>query len=333
MNKVEARKLVFNRISKELIGTLLIAIFLFLFFFVDFTNLANLHKTIPKEWLNVNTIFLSIFFEAVPFILLGVLVSSVIQVFVTEEMIQKILPKSAIIAMVPAAFVGVLFPMCECVIIPVVRRLIQKGLPLHVGMVILVSAPILNPIVFLSTYYAFRTNPNVIYARFGLALFVALLIGLVVYYVYRNKSILKEQKVIPHDEKKKSWRDVISHGVDEFFDTGKYLLIGAFLASLFQTFLDRNVLAEIATSEVISPFVMMAFGYVLSLCSEADAFIAASFGHIFSVKALVAFLVFGPMLDLKNTLMLFAYFQKRFVFFFIGIVTISVYIVVQFAMS
>lgn len=110
-------------------------------------------------------------------------------------------------------------------------------------------------------------------------------------------------------------------------------MIGAFLASLFQTFLDRNVLAEVASSGVFSPLVMMVFGYVLSLCSEADAFIAASFGHIFSAKALVAFLVFGPMLDLKNTLMLFAYFQKRFVLFFIGIVTTAVYIIVQLTMG
>ncbi|WP_063607624.1 permease [Bacillus mycoides] len=333
MNKTEARKLTFTRISKELIGMFLIALFLFLLFFVDFTNLSDLQKGIPKEWLNVNAIFLSIFFEAVPFILLGVLISSIIQVFVTEEMIQKVLPRSAIIAIIPAAFVGVIFPMCECVIIPVVRRLIQKGLPLHVGIVILVSAPILNPIVFLSTYYAFRTNTTILYARFGLALLVALLIGLVVYYLYRGENVLKDDKVISHDEKNKSWRDVTSHGVNEFFDTGKYLLIGAFLASLFQTFLDRNVLEEVASSSVFSPLIMMVFGYVLSLCSEADAFIAASFGHIFSAKALVAFLVFGPMLDLKNTLMLFAYFQKKFVLFFIGIVTIAVYIIVQLTMG
>ncbi len=332
MNKMEARKLVFTRISKELIGTLLIVLFLFLLFFVDFTNLAVLQKSIPKEWLNVNTIFLSIFFEAVPFILLGVIVSSIIQVFVTEDMIQKVLPKSPIVMMLPAAFVGIIFPMCECVIIPIVRRLIQKGLPLHVGIVILVSAPIMNPIVFLSTFYAFQTNPSIVYARFGITFLVALLIGFIVYSCYRGKNVLKDTTVPAHEKKKKSWKDVVNHTVDEFFDTGKYLLIGACLASLFQTFLDRNVLDAVAHSEVFSPFVMMGFGYVLSLCSAADAFIAASFGHIFSSKALLSFLVFGPMLDFKNTFMLFAYFQKKFVFAFIGIVIMTVYIVVQLTM-
>ncbi|MGH1257372.1 MULTISPECIES: permease [Bacillus] len=321
--------MVFNRASKELIGIALIAIFLFLLFFVDFTSLANLHKSMPKEWLNVNTVFLSIIFEAIPFILLGVIVSSLIQVFVTEDMIQKVLPKSQIVAMIPAVFVGIIFPMCECVIIPIVRRLIQKGLPLHVGIVILLSAPIMNPIVLLSTVYAFQKNAVVVYARFGIAICAALLVGLIVYYFYRGKNILKDIEDPVQEKEKRGWRNVVNHTVDEFFDTGKYLLIGAFFASVFQTFFDRNVLDTVAHNEVISPIIMMGLGYVLSICSAADAFIAASFGHVFSVKALLAFLVFGPMLDMKNTLMLFAYFQKKFVFFLIGIIILSVYTIVQ----
>lgn len=321
--------LVFNRASKELIGIALIAIFLFLLFFVDFTRLANLHKSMPKEWLNVNTVFLSIIFEAIPFILLGGIVSSLIQVFVTEDMIQKVMPKSQIGAMIPAVFVGIIFPMCECVIIPIVRRLIQKGLPLHVGIVILLSAPIMNPIVLLSTVYAFQKNAVVVYARFGITICAALLVGLIVYYFYRGKNILKDIEDPVQKKEKKSWGNVVNHTVDEFFDTGKYLLIGAFFASVFQTFFDRNVLDTVAHNEVISTIIMMGLGYVLSICSAADAFIAASFGHVFSVKALLAFLVFGPMLDMKNTLMLFAYFQKRFVFFLIGIIILSVYTIVQ----
>ncbi|MFJ8413533.1 permease [Bacillus paramycoides] len=329
---MEARMLVFNRVSKELIGIALIAVFLFLLFFVDFTSLANLHKSIPQEWLNVNSVFLSIFFEAVPFILLGVIVSSLIQVFVTEDMIQKVMPRSPIVAMIPAVFVGIVFPMCECVIIPIVRRLIQKGLPLHVGIVILLSAPIMNPVVLLSTLYAFQKNDVIVYARFGITILVALLIGLIVYYFYRGKNVLKDIEIPVQKRQKRGWRDVVNHTVDEFFDTGKYLLIGACLASVFQTFFDRNVLDTVAHNEVISPIIMMGFGYVLSICSAADAFIAASFGHVFSVKALLAFLVFGPMLDMKNTLMLFAYFQKRFVFFLIGIVILSVYTILQITM-
>ncbi|EEM23249.1 hypothetical protein bthur0001_16060 [Bacillus thuringiensis serovar tochigiensis BGSC 4Y1] len=227
---MEARRLVFNRVSKELAGIALIAIFLFLLFFVDFTSLANLHKHMPQEWLNVNTVFLSIVFEAIPFILLGVIVSSLIQVFVTEDMIQKVLPKSPIVAMIPAVFVGILFPMCECVIIPIVRRLIQKGLPLHVGIVILLSAPIMNPVVLLSTVYAFQKNDYIVYARFGITILVTLFIGLIVYYRYRERNVLKDIEVSVQKSKKKSWKGVMNHTVDEFFDTGKYVLMGAFFS-------------------------------------------------------------------------------------------------------
>jgi uncharacterized membrane protein YraQ (UPF0718 family) len=106
---------------------------------------------------------------------------------------------------------------------------------------------------------------------------------------------------------------------------GKYLIAGAFIASLFQTFLDRDVLVALGSNEVMSPAVMMAFAYVLSLCSEADAFVAASFGSTFTTGSILAFLVYGPMLDLKNTFMLFAYFRTKFVLAFMAVVTIVVF--------
>lgn len=233
---MEARRSVFNRVSKELAGIVLIVIFLFLLFLVDFTSLANLHKSMPQVWLNVNTLFLSIIFEAIPFILLGIIVSSLIQVFVTEDMIQKVMLRSPIVAMIPAVFVGILFPMCECVIIPIVRRLIQKGLPLHVGIVILLSAPIMNPVVLLSTIYAFQKNDYVVYARFGITIFVALFIGLIVYHRYRERNVLKDVEGSVQKSKNKSWKDVMNHTVDEFFDTGKYLLMGAFFSKCISNF-------------------------------------------------------------------------------------------------
>ncbi len=178
------------------------------------------------------------------------------------------------------------------------------------GIVILLSAPIMNPVVLLSTVYAFQKNDYIVYARFGVTILVALFIGLIVYYRYRERNVLKDVEVSVQ-KNKKSWKNVMNHTVDEFFDTGKYLLIGAFLASVFQTFFDRNVLDAVAHNEVIAPIIMMGFGYVLSICSAADSFIAASFGHVFSVKALLAFLVFGPMLDMKNTFHVVCIFFKR----------------------
>lgn len=323
-----------SRFLRETIGVVLIVLFLFLFFFVDFTGLAHIKDIIPKSWMNVNTIFLSIFLEAAPFVLIGVFVSSIIQTFITENQMKKVIPRNPFLAVIPASLVGLVFPMCECVIVPVVRRLIQKGMPLHIGMVILVSAPILNPIVFASTYYAFRTTPYMAYYRLGLAFVAAVIIGFVVYCLYRNQNMLKDQAVVDthiHPGVESRWKQILQHAADEFFSTGKFLLIGALIASCFQTFLDRQLLEQVASNNLLSPAVMMGLGYVLSLCSEADAFIAASLTHTFSAPSLLAFLVFGPMLDIKNTLMLLAYFKKRFVVSFFIIVLVVVYAVVQCA--
>ena len=104
--------------------------------------------------------------------------------------------------------------------------------------------------------------------------------------------------------------------------------MGAMIASLFQTFFDRSILVNLAANDTISPLVMMGFGFILSLCSEADAFVASSFAHTFSAGSLLAFLVYGPMLDLKGTIMLFAYFRAKFVIGLMAIITVSVYMMI-----
>ncbi|WP_078549123.1 permease [Litchfieldia alkalitelluris] len=320
-----------NTIVKDIIGLALIVLFIFLFLFVDFTKINEFN--IPRDWLNVNTIFLSIVLEAIPFILLGVFISALIQTFVSEEWLQRYIPKNAFAALIPAALLGAIFPICECAIVPIVRRLIKKGMPLHVGVVFLVGAPILNPVVFASTYYAFQANLEIVYARMGFAFVLSILIGLILYLVFKNKDQIRwsREELSGRDKDSEQiftnkWKSTFFHASDEFFEMGKYLIMGAFIASLFQTFLDRNILLAIGSNDFTGPLVMMVFAYVLSLCSEADAFVASSFGNTFTAGSILAFLVYGPMLDLKNTIMLFAYFKAKFVIWFMVVVTSVVYI-------
>lgn len=329
-------------IGTDLIGIALLGIFLLLFFNIDRFKGEDALLPIPAAWLDVNTIFLSIVIEAAPFILLGVFVSALIQIYVKEETIQRFLPKNAFAALLPATIMGAIFPICECAIIPVVRRLIKKGMPLHVGVVFLVAAPILNPVVFASTFFAFRTNLSVLYSRMGVAFVLAMVIGGILYLLFKNSNQLKKsreemmgssgnpmnEKHPPHRSLNK-WKQTMYHTTDEFFDMGKYLIAGAFITALFQTFLDRQFLLAIGSEAWSSTLVMMAFAYILSLCSEADAFVASSFGSTFTVGSLVAFLVYGPMLDLKNTIMLFAFFRVKFVFAFIATVTVSVFVAIM----
>ncbi|PYZ94423.1 hypothetical protein CR194_02510 [Salipaludibacillus keqinensis] len=330
-------------IGKDLLGLGLLFLFLILFLFSEQISTSNQIEAIPNAWMNVNTIFLSIVIEAIPFILLGVFISALIQMYVSEETIQRFLPKNAIAALVPAALLGAIIPLCECAIVPVVRRLIKKGMPLHVGVVFLVAAPILNPVVFASTYFAFRNNPTILYSRMGLAFVLSIMIGAILYSIFRkqphqlrrtaNLSLASHHVHIDgamdHQSTKPTVgtrvRDTLYHAVDEFFMMGKYLILGAFIAALFQTFLDRSLLETIGSNEYSSTLVMMVFAYLLSLCSEADAFVASSFGNQFTDSSLVAFLVYGPMLDLKNTFMLFAFFKARFVIAFMITVTFVVF--------
>ncbi|MBW7652113.1 permease [Anoxybacillus sp. ST4] len=282
--------------------------------------------SIPTPALQVGTIFLSILLEAIPFILLGVFASALIQTFVSEQTVQKCIPQHPVVSLVPAAVVGALLPICECAIIPVVRRLIAKGMPLHVGVVIMVTAPILNPVVFASTYYAFSSNMNIVYGRMGVAFVVSLIIGFIMYVIFRHRLPLKPMKHSHDHHTNHRLTATLIHAVDEFFDVGRYLIIGAFVASFFQVAINREILVEIGQHEVLAPALMMALAYVLSICSEADAFVAASFTSTFTPASLLAFLVYGPMIDFKNTLMMLAYFRLMFVVIFISIVTIVVYV-------
>ena len=322
--------------GKDLIGVALLVIFLLLFFNIEMFK-GGFFENVPDSWLNVNTIFLSIVIEAVPFILLGVFVSALIQIYVSEDTIQRYLPKNAYAALLPAAVLGAIFPICECAIVPIVRRLIKKGMPLHVGVVFLVAAPILNPVVAASTFYAFRTDLTVLYARMGLAFILAIIIGFILYLLFKNSDQIKwtreeligKQRITIDTKKVTGFnriKQTLYHAADEFFLMGKYLIAGAFIAALFQTFLNRQILLTIGSNEWSSTAVMMAFAFILSLCSEADAFVAASFGSMFTTGSLIAFLVYGPMLDLKNTIMLFAFFRAKFVLAFMAVVTVTVFI-------
>ncbi|MDR7240839.1 permease [Neobacillus drentensis] len=320
------------KLLKDIFCILLFGLFIFLFLFAEEIKNNSFFNRIPSSFFNINTIFLSIILEAIPFILLGVFVSAIIQSFVSENAIRKVLPRNAYLAVIPAALLGIIFPICECAIIPVVRRLIKKGMPSHVGVVFMLSAPIINPVVYASTYFAFKSTPYIANARMLVGFISSIIIGLIIYRQFKGENILKTKEEGHHHEhhhhhpKGNKFLETLYHASDELFDTGKYLFIGAFLASLFQAFLDRNVLLSIGTSTSLAPVVMMGFAYVLSVCSSADAFVASSFGSTFTEGSILAFLVFGPMIDIKNTLMLFAYFKKRFVLFLLLVTPIVVYL-------
>ncbi|MGF9800191.1 permease [Brevibacillus agri] len=282
------------------------------------------------HWLDVKTFFLSILLEAIPFVLLGVFFSAFIQTFVSEEQVRRWMPKHPLVALPIAGLFGFLFPVCECAIVPVVRRLIQKGMPVSVGVVFLLAGPIVNPVVLSSTYIAFARQPDMALYRGVAGFLVALAVGLLVWlFVKKNPLRLGTEAQIRHEAAhSEAMRGKLSatfaHAVDEFFDMGKFLLFGALVSSILQVFMSRDILVEIGQTPITSHLVMMGMAYLFSLCSEADAFIAASFSGTFQSSSLLAFLVFGPMLDFKTTLMLLGTFRFGFVVKLVVAITILV---------
>ncbi|CRK83592.1 permease [Neobacillus massiliamazoniensis] len=285
--------------------------------------------------------FISIIIEALPFILIGVLVSAILQVFVTDDMIQKFIPKNPILGIITASVLGIIFPICECGMVPAIRKLVKKGMPLYVATTFILVGPILNPIVFLSTITAFRNQPNVAYSRMGLAFVIALIVGLIVYKFVKSNQLRDElsplNKQSHHHEhehhptssekpKNNKFIEVMGHTVSEFFDMGKYLLFGSILVALIQVFVSQSSLVALGKTGPLSNLVMMGLGFILSLCSTSDAFVAQSLQTIFSKSSLVGFMVFGPMVNLKGILMMLAVFKTKFVIMLCSLVFIFVFV-------
>jgi uncharacterized membrane protein YraQ (UPF0718 family) len=298
---------------------------------------------------NFKTMFLSIILEALPFVLLGVLISALLQSFVSERTIQRLIPKNPVLGILFACVMGIIFPLCECGMIPVVRRLMRKGMPVYIAVVFILVGPILNPVVYASTYMAFRSRPEMAYARMGLAFVVAVVIGLILSrYLAKNPLRELRQEHVDHDGDGGHHHErhhdhvhnhnhdhnhshggnklgsLLSHASEEFFEMGKYLIFGAMLTALIQTLVAREHLVSIGQGTLTSHLFMMGFAYVLSLCSTSDAFVASSFAATFSAGSLLTFLVFGPMLDIKSTLMLLSVFKTKFVLQLTGLVIVVV---------
>ncbi|WP_246302582.1 permease [Paenibacillus plantarum] len=321
--------------------------------------------------------FMDIFLDALPFMILGVLLSTIVENFIPEGVIQRLTPKHPLGGVLFACVLGIMFPLCECGMIPFVRRLMRKGMPVYIAVIFILVGPILNPIVFASTWMAFRGNPAMAYSRMGLTFGVALVVGFLLTRFLKSNPLrhpiepaaasLTHQHNHAHGKEHIDQHDhhhshdhahkhdhshdhdhshnhdhghdhhghnhthggsqlmtMVSHGSSELFEMSKYLMLGALLTALIQTFVAQDSLSAIGQGAFISHVFMMGFAYLLSLCSTTDAFVAVSFAKSFSPGSLLAFLVFGPMIDVKSTLMMLSIFKARFVLTLSIVVAITV---------
>ncbi len=273
------------------------------------------------------TIFFGIFIEALPFLMAGVFVSSAIHLYVSAERIQRLSPRQPLLAALTGALLGMVFPVCECGSIPATRRLLSKGAALPMGISFALAAPVINPVVLISTYVAFSSWEMVAW-RAGLTLLIAVIVGLLVGTPARPEQILvpgvfhqDDHQHCDHEHghcdhepdnpKATPLLRVLNHSTSEFFEMVRYLIIGALLAATLQTIVPQQALLALGDGPVLSVLVLIALAVVLSICSTVDSFIALSFVNTFTRGSILAFLVFGPMIDIKSTLMLTSTFNRR----------------------
>ncbi|HEO7090945.1 TPA: permease, partial [Streptococcus agalactiae] len=291
----------------------------------------DIFNQLPDSVLQWFAIFISIIIEALPFVLLGTILSGIIEVFITPDIVNKFLPKNKFLRVLFGTFVGFVFPSCECGIIPIINRFLEKQVPSYTAVPFLATAPIINPIVLFATYSAFGNSIRFLILRFVGATIVAIALGVMLAFLV-DDNILKEDAKPTHfhDYSDKKWYQKIflalAHAIDEFFDTGRYLVFGTLIASAMQIYLPTRVLTTIGHSPITAILVMMLLAFILSLCSEADAFIGASLLSTFGIAPVMAFLLIGPMIDIKNLMMMVNSFKTRFIVQFISVSSIIIII-------
>jgi uncharacterized membrane protein YraQ (UPF0718 family) len=268
--------------------------------------------------------FLSILLEGVPFLLAGALLSGILEEYLPQSLMTRLLPANPRLAILASAFVGLVIPVCECGIVPVVRRLLRKGLPVSCGITYMLAAPIVNPLVILSTLAAFRGQGalEMTSLRLALGVTVAIATGLVCTR-FTPFSILRRGLLAPEVEDNHHHHEaelggfgrlsnVAATATRDFLDVSVFFVLGAAAAALFGTAVNQEIILPLSKNLPLSVASLMTLASVLSVCSTTDAFIAATL-TAFPMAAKLAFLVFGPMLDFKLLFLYGAAFSKRFI--------------------
>lgn len=365
MSDLKTRTLPFFTIS----DALLVAVGVSLLFFLFFPDPLG----IPRHVFALT--WSSIFLEALSFMLIGSIVSGVVEAFVPSGIIERLVLGNRFAVVAGSASMGMFFPVCECAIVPVARRLLKKGVPLSAGIAFMLAVPIVNPVVIWSTAVAYQGEWSVVLTRvligFGIACTAAMIMGR----AFSDKNALlpsvfpaKKQKACSHNHDHKHEHNhshhhdhkhdhgpgcshthhvthsephktgmfgsrVISslqHARDDFFDVAPFLVIGTLIAAIIRSSIPTSVIEHLAQSPVLETGSMMFLAFALNLCSEADAFIAASFTGIITLTGQMAFMVLGPMLDIKLLLMYRSVFRGKFIVALACVVVVLVFAVMMF---
>ncbi|MEV0898454.1 permease [Actinoplanes sp. NPDC049802] len=255
------------------------------------------------------TVFVSVLVQAVPFLVFGVLLSAVIAVFVPRSFWAKALPRHPALAVPAASMAGVVLPGCECGAVPIAGSLIRRGVTPAAALAFLLAAPAINPIVLTATAVAFPGNPEMVVARGLASLVVAVVMGWLWLRLGRTDWIrLPHRPDLDGASKGRAFWAACRHDVTH---AGGFLVLGAAAAATINVIVPEAWLQTLASHPVLSVLALAVLAVLLSICSEADAFVAASLSQ-FSLTSRLVFLVVGPMVDLKLISMQAGVFGRGF---------------------
>lgn len=277
---------------------------------------------LPNKVQDFITLSLSIFIEALPFLVLGALLASFINTYVSPHTFEKILPKRGILRRGTLSLLGFLLPVCECGNVPLSRSLMIQGLKPSEAVTFLLAAPVLNPITIWSTWAAFGYDQSIVISRIAATLLIANIIGYVLSFKKNEKSFITRDFQATCETSLREVNNLSKKGrskLDKFSNTFsheaiimiKMLAFGALIAGTIQTFVPRDLLVSIGSNVLLSILAMLLLAFVVSICANVDAFFALSFASTFTAGSIVSFLVFGPMIDLKMLTLLKTTFKTN----------------------
>lgn len=316
---------------------------------------------------NAYTLFLSLLVEAIPFLLLGVILSSALLLFVDERKLISLIPRHPLAGALMGSCIGFLFPVCECGNVPVARRLLLQGMPTSVAIGFLLAAPTINPVVIWSTWVAFRDQPEIVVLRVVFSLAIATTIGWTFSVQKDPRPLLhpflaKRLEIWQHQPPPRSPEPVpvllqsgsfllnqsgeplrldsslavalplagnprpakrlslfLENVVQELRELGGILVLGSAIAASIQAFVPRELVLNLGQETISSILAMMLLAAIISICSTVDSFFALSFASTFTTSSLLAFLVLGPMVDIKSMGLLLSVFKPRVILYLFAI--------------
>jgi len=281
---------------------------------------------LPDRAQDTVTLALSVIIESAPFVFLGILLSTVVQVWLPHGFINRFLPRQPLLRRACISLLGMFFPVCECGNVPLARGFMVGGFTVPESITLLLAAPILNPVTIITTHQAFGFSDGILITRIVAGFVIANVIGWLYSRHPDPDSLLTRTFSAScarpdtnhdhdHDHAHPPRQSRFEKSVDLFTKETAVIMpalfIGSLIAALTQVFVPRSVLLALGSNPVWSVLAMMALAFIVAVCSNVDAFFVLSFGSTFMPGGIASFLTFGAMIDVKMLALMRTTFTTR----------------------